>query len=150
LISKKSKYALKALEILAENYSANKPLLISEIAKQGKLPKKFLELILLELKNKGLLASRKGKGGGYLLAQSPAQIKIGPVLRIIEGPLAPLPCLSRTAYRKCDECEDEGACGIRAVMKDVYDAQIKILENVSVQEMIEKSKTCEDAGSYCI
>lgn len=150
MITKKAKYALKALSILTESYSDNKPLLISEIAAQGKLPKKFLELILLELKNKGFLASRKGKGGGYLLAKKPSEIKVGPVLRVIEGPLAPLPCLSRTAYRRCDECEDEGGCGIRAVMKEVYEAQIAVLERVSLQEMVEKTKVEDLVGSYCI
>jgi Rrf2 family protein len=148
MISKKSKYALKALEVLAEHYTQATPLLISEIAAKGKSPKKFLEVILLELKNKGILASRKGKGGGYLLAMPPSAIKIGNVLRAIEGPLAPLPCLSKTAYRKCDECENEENCGIRLVMKDAFEAQLAKLESVSLQCMLDRKCTAELTGSY--
>lgn len=148
MISKKSKYALKALEVLAENYTRAEPLLISDIAAKGKLPKKFLEAILLELRNKGILNSRKGKGGGYSLAMAPSAIRIGNVLRAIEGPLAPLPCLSKTAYRKCDECESEENCGIRLVMKDAFEAQLAKLESVSLQCMLDRKCAAELAGSY--
>lgn len=148
MISKKTKYALKALEFLADNYSSAQPRLIAEIATRGKLPKKFLEVILLELKNKGILESRKGKGGGYLLAQPPAAIKIGSILRAIEGPLAPLPCLSKTAYRKCDECESEINCGIRLVMKDAFEAQLAKLESVSLQCMLDRKCAAELIASY--
>src|SRR3990167_5861770 len=110
MITKRTKYALKALEELAHNYPSARPLFISALAKTGRIPKKFLELILLDLKNKRILDSKKGKGGGYLLAKRPDQIKLGEVLRILEGPLAPLPCLSVTAYRKCDECTNEATC----------------------------------------
>ncbi len=138
MISKKTKYALKALEILAGDYPQRGPWLISTLAAQGKIPKKFLEQILLELKNKGVLESKKGKGGGYFLAQPPSAITLGNVMRILEGPLAPLPCVSQTAYRRCDECVDENTCSIRMVMREVREATASILDGTSLQDMIEK------------
>jgi len=148
MITKKAKYALKALLELSASYETKKPVLIADLAQRGKIPKKFLELILLELKNKGILESRKGKGGGYLLAKPPAQIMIGPVLRIIDGPLAPLPCLSQTAYRRCDECVDEATCSIRLVLKDVHDHQIQVLDHTSLECMSERG--CSVAVNYDI
>jgi len=138
MITKKAKYALKALLELTETYAVKKPVLIAELARRGKIPKKFLELILLELKNNGLLESRMGKGGGYLLSVSPAKIMVGDILRIIEGPLAPLPCLSQTAYRRCDECGDEAACSIRMVLKEVHDHQLRVLDHTSLENMYER------------
>ncbi len=138
MISKKTKYALKALIFLARE-GAEKPVLISEIADEEGIPKKFLEFILLELKNKGMLESRKGKGGGYLLGKSPERIKLGEVMRALDGPIAPLPCLSKTAYRKCDECEDEKTCGVRLIMKEVYEANIKILDGTSLADILERT-----------
>jgi len=140
MITKKAKYALKALLELTATYETKKPVLIAKLAQRGRIPKKFLELILLELKNNGILESRKGKGGGYLLAKSPANILIGPVLRMIDGPLAPLPCLSKTAYRRCEECVDEATCSIRIVLKEVHDHQIQILDTTSLERMSEKSR----------
>jgi len=148
MITKKAKYALKALLELTATYETKKPVLIAELAQRGRIPKKFLELILLELKNNGILESRKGKGGGYLLAKSPANILIGPVLRMIDGPLAPLPCLSQTAYRRCDECVDEAACSIRLVLKEVHDHQIQVLDNTSLESMSERG--CSVAVNYAI
>lgn len=138
MITKKAKYALTALLELTDSYLTKKPVLIAELAQRGRIPKKFLELILLELKNKGLLESRKGKGGGYLLALPPSQIMLGAVLRMIDGPLAPLPCLSVTAYRRCDECVDEAACGLRLILKDVHDHQVQILDHTSLERMSER------------
>lgn len=150
MITKRTKYALKALEALALKYDSGAPVLISDLAKQGRIPKKFLELILLDLKNKGILESKKGKGGGYLLAKKPDQISLGTVLRMLEGPLAPVPCLSVTAYRKCDECVDESTCNIRLIMKDLHEYQIRLLVNTTLQDMIEKNKLSEEAGAYQI
>ncbi|HLD70226.1 MAG TPA: Rrf2 family transcriptional regulator [Candidatus Omnitrophota bacterium] len=150
MITKRTKYALKALEELAQNYTSARPILISDLAKNGRIPKKFLELILLDLKNKRILDSKKGKGGGYLLAKRPDQIKLGEVLRILEGPLAPLPCLSVTAYRKCDECTNEATCNIRLIMKDIHDFQVRLLDNTTLQDMIEKNKHLEEIGVYQI
>src|SRR5438105_10011544 len=107
--------------LLAQHHGEG-PILISRVAEPDRMPHKFLELILLELKNHGLLQSKKGKGGGYFLAKPPNAISIGQVVRIIDGPLAPLPCVSRSAYMRCDECHDERTCGIRLIMKDVREA----------------------------
>ena len=137
MLSKKAKYGLKALLLLAQHYEQG-PLLISEIAQQEAIPKKFLELILLELKKQGILHSKKGKGGGYTLAKTPAMIKMGTIIRILDGPLAPLPCVSVTAYAKCQECKDEKTCGIRIVMKDVRDAIALILDSTSLDDVLKR------------
>ncbi|HKC58094.1 MAG TPA: Rrf2 family transcriptional regulator, partial [Vicinamibacterales bacterium] len=89
----------------------------------------------LELKRHGLLHSRKGKGGGYFLGRKPAEITVGQVIRILEGPLALTPCVSQTAYRKCDECVDEQACGVRLAMKEVRDATAQILDNTTLADL---------------
>ena len=140
MITKKTKYALKALSYLAQEFDHKNPVLISELAHEEKIPKKFLEAILLELKNKGILHSKKGKGGGYLLAKKPEKIDLITVLRVLEGPLAPLPCLSQTAHAKCDECESEVSCGIRKMMKGVYDAQLRALEKLTLQDQLDLKK----------
>ncbi len=150
MISKKTKYALKALTTLGEEYGKNQPILISELAAKDRIPKKFLELILLELKKNGILHSKQGKGGGYRLAKPPEQIKLGMIMRILEGPLSPVPCLSRTAYRKCDDCEDENTCSIRMVMKDLHEATISILDGTSLADMIERSEKLKTSEMYFI
>jgi Rrf2 family protein len=137
MISKKTKYALKALIYLAREYDKG-PILISDLARDERIPKKFLELILLSLRNNGILQSKKGKGGGYYLGKSPKSVSMGQVIRILEGPLAPVPCVSETAYATCDECESEELCGIRMVMKDVRDAMAKILDSTTLADVLEK------------
>lgn len=139
MISQKSKYALKALTVLAEEYGKG-PVLIAEVAAREHIPRAFLELILLELKNHRLLDSRKGRGGGYFLAKPPAQISVGQVLRALEGPLALLPCASKTAYRKCDECHDERTCAVRLLMRDVREATAKILDSTSIADLLKRSQ----------
>jgi Rrf2 family protein len=134
VISKKTKYALKALTRLALDEGKG-PMLIAELAEREGIPKKFLEAILLELKNHGVLHSKKGKGGGYTLAKPAEAIMVGSIIRILEGPLAPLPCVSQTAYRRCEECPDEATCGVRIVMKEVADATAKILDHTSLADM---------------
>src|ERR1700754_3857700 len=111
MLSMKTRYAIKALIALAKMPHRN-PVLISALAESENIPKKFLELILLELKGMGILSSKKGKNGGYFLRLEPAQIKIGQVVRGIEGPLALLPCVSQTQYERCDDCPDEKICGL--------------------------------------
>jgi Rrf2 family protein len=125
--------------VLAQEHGHG-PVLISDIAAREKIPRRFLELILLELKNRGVLHSRKGKGGGYLLSKPPANISVGHVLRILEGPLAPLPCASRTAYQKCEECVDERTCGIRILMKEVRDATAAILDSATLEDVLRRSQ----------
>jgi len=135
MLSKKTKYALKALLLLAKEYGQG-PILISDLAQREGIPKKFLELILLDLKNHGILQSKKGKGGGYFLGKAPEAIYLGYVIRVLDGPLAPLPCVSQTAYMKCEECQDEATCGIRNVMKQVREATARILDGTSLADVL--------------
>ena len=139
MISKKTKYALKALISLAGQPS-NQPVLIADLARTENIPKKFLEFILLSLRKGGILQSRVGKGGGYYLLLPPSKISIGMVVRILEGDLAPVPCLSVTNYAHCDECRDEMTCGIRLVMTDVDKALAEVLDRLSLADMLERSK----------
>jgi Rrf2 family protein len=106
--------------------------LITELSHKEAIPKKFLEQILLSLKNQGFVESKKGKGGGYRLARRPDQITLASVIREMEGPLAPLPCASETRFRKCDECLDIKTCGTRIVMREVRDAIANILERTTL------------------
>jgi Rrf2 family protein len=137
MLSHKSKYALKAMIVLAKEYGQG-PVLIADIARREEIPRKFLELILLELRNRGILQSKKGKGGGYFLGRSPHKITLGEVLRDIEGPLAPIGCVSQTAYARCEDCRHERTCGIRMVMKDVRDATAKILDSTTLADVIKR------------
>ncbi len=118
MISQKAKYALRALVALAR---AGDSMMIGEIAAQERIPRKFLEQILLELKRHGIVMSKRGKLGGYMLLMPADQITFGQVLRILDGPLAPLPCLSRIAYRRCADCRTEEDCEIRHVFAKVDD-----------------------------
>ena len=125
-------------------------MLISKLAQRGCIPKRFLELILLDLRNQGILQSKMGKGGGYFLAKPPQAIKIGTVMRAIEGPLSPLPCLSRTAYRRCEECENEENCPIRLAFKEIHEHQTQVLDNMSLQDMLDQCCEVENIGTYAI
>jgi Rrf2 family protein len=131
MLTRKSKYGIKAMLLLAEE-SDRGPILISELAERQRLPRKFLEAILLELKRHGLLHSKKGKGGGYLLGRKPTEITVGQIIRVLEGPLALTPCVSQTAYRRCEECIDEKTCGVRLAMKEVRDATAQILDHTTL------------------
>ena len=138
--------------MLAKEYGQG-PVLISDIAHREALPQKFLELILLELRNHGILGSKKGKGGGYFLARRPDLVHLGEVLRVLEGPLAPLPCVSKTAYVRCADCRDERTCGIRMVMKDVRDATARILDQTSLADVLKRVEVAvegKDALNYAI
>jgi Rrf2 family protein len=131
MLTKKSKYGLKAMLMLAEE-SGHGPVLVADLADRQHLPKKFLEAILLELKRHGLLHSKKGRGGGYLLGRAPDAITVGQIIRVLEGPLALVPCVSQTAYMRCEECQDEKTCGVRLAMKDVRDATAEILDHMTL------------------
>jgi Rrf2 family protein len=137
MISKKAKYALKALKVLAESFEKG-PLLISHIAESEKIPKKFLEAILLELRNHGLLQSQKGKGGGYYLRQEPSKITFAKVIRVIDGPIAPTLCVSLHFYGKCDDCADEETCTLRNILADWRDANLAVLENKTIADLLIK------------
>ncbi len=137
MLSQKAKYGIRALLYLARQ-SEGSPALIREIAEKERLPKRFLEAILLELKSAGILHSRAGKGGGYTLNRPPKTITLGRVIRLIDGPLAPIPCVSQTAYAPCKECSDEKTCTIRAVMKQVRDATAKILDETTFADLLDQ------------
>jgi len=130
-LSKRTQYSLRALYALTRKYGAG-PVLITNLSKDEVIPKKFLEQILVSLKGAGFVSSKKGKGGGYLLAMPPEEITIGSVIRAVEGPLAPLPCASETRFRKCDECVDIETCGTRIVMRRVRDAMSEILDETTL------------------
>ena len=145
MLSMKAKYGLRALAALAKEHG-NGPILISDIASTESIPHKFLELILLDLKRKGILQSKRGKGGGYALSRRPSDISVGEVIRALDGPLALLPCVSQTAYQRCDECVDEVTCGIRHVMKEVRDATATILDGTTLEDLLTRgTRTLEAA-----
>ena len=141
----KAKYGLRALTALAREYGSG-PVLIADLAASESIPRKFLELILLDLKRKGILQSKKGKGGGYNLSKPPSMISVGDVIRALDGPIALLPCVSQTAYRRCDECVDELTCGIRHVMKEVRDATAGILDGTTLEELLTRSRQMVESG----
>ncbi len=134
MLSKKAKYALKALLCLAEEHGKG-PVLISHISEKENIPKKFLEAILLDLRNTGWLLSRKGKGGGYYLRISPKEISLAQVIRLIDGPIAMTPCVSLNYYEKCDDCLDEKTCHIRIIMERVRDSMLSVLSNTSLADL---------------
>jgi len=137
MLSKKAKYALKALEYIAK-HNDEAPILISEISEQQNIPKKFLETILLELRRDGILESRKGKNGGYLLNKKPKDINIGHIIRLIDGPIALVPCVSYKFYHPCTECKDEKTCGLRYAMYQLREASNKILDRFSLAHIVSK------------
>ena len=134
MLSKKSQYAFKALTYLSEKYNQG-PVLISEIAKNKKIPIKFLESILLELKKADILESKKGKGGGYFLKQKPEKVKVATVIRLINGPIAMLPCVSLYFYERCKNC-NEKHCGLHDMMIEVRDATLSIVENRTLKDLM--------------
>ena len=149
MLSSKAKYGLKAMVYLARHGQGGSVLIMS-IATAEKIPRKFLDIILLELKNNGLLSSKKGKGGGYCLAKPSDQIRIGDIVRILDGPLAPVQCVSRTAYRRCTDCVSEDECAIRAVMQDVRDAIATILDGMTLAGMAANLPKAEAILNYDI
>jgi len=120
---------------LARDYGKG-PLLIADIAEKERIPRKFLELILLDLKKKGFVQSKKGKGGGYYLNRLPSTISVDQLIRALDGPLALLPCVSQMAYERCAECPDEDTCGIRRVFKEVREATIRVLERTTLADLM--------------
>jgi Rrf2 family protein len=132
MLSNKAKYGLKALIHLA---GAEGQCLAGDMAAANNIPRKFLDAILVELRNAGILNSRKGKGGGYLLARPAEKITVGQIIRILDGPLAPIACASRTAYQRCADCPDEAACAIRDIMLDVRDSIAMILDRTSIASL---------------
>lgn len=136
MLNKKTQYAFQALMYLSEHKDQG-PVLIADISQKKKIPLKFLENILLELRKEGILESKKGKGGGYFLKTAPDQIALADIIRKIDGPIAMLPCASLYFYERCKNC-DEKNCGLHDTMILVRDATLKILENKTVADLISK------------
>jgi len=133
MLSNKAQYAFRALTYLVDKYNQG-PVLISDIAKKKKIPLKFLENILLELKKAGILDSKKGKGGGYYIKEHPSKTSVAAVVRIVNGPISMLPCVSLYFYERCANC-DEGNCGLHDVMEQVRDATLNILEKRTLEDL---------------
>ena len=139
MLSKKCKYAIHALVYLAERYQQG-PVHIQDIAEQQHIPKKFLEAILLELRNAKILHSKKGKGGGYYLYRKPEDVNLIEIMRLMDGAIAMLPCVSLNYYEPCEECRDERNCGIRDVFIGVRDDTLKILSESTLAQILERQK----------
>jgi Rrf2 family protein len=138
MLSKKTRYAMVALTRLARDYGTG-AILISELAKSEKLPQRFLENILLELKKMGILGSKLGKSGGYFLLRHPKDVHLAEIVRQFDGPIALLPCVSEKAYQPCEFCKDETACNIRKVFKEIRDNTFEKLEGATLAELIKKN-----------
>ncbi|QUS34965.1 RrF2 family transcriptional regulator [Falsirhodobacter algicola] len=136
MISQRTKYALKALMTLADAARTDQPALtIEEIARRSATPKRFLEHILLDLRNIGLIRSKRGRAGGYMLIKEPRTVPIGELLRQMDGPIAPLPCLSRSAYQPCEDCTDEASCRIRRMFGQVYWSYLLLIESLTLADL---------------
>lgn len=144
MITQKTKYALKSLMVMADEIATGGTALrIEEIAERSGAPKRFLEHILLDLKRAGFIGSRRGRKGGYELIKDPRRISIAMILRLIDGPMAPLPCLSRKAYQRCEDCKDEETCRVRAVFGSFYSAYILMIESLTLADLMKDSQHLE-------
>lgn len=147
MLTKKSKYAIKALVFLAKHYEPKELVRISAISEAENIPRKYLETILVELRNNGMVQSKMGVNGGYYLAKHPEEIVMSHVIRVSGGPIALLPCVSLNFYTPCEECKDEATCGIRDVILEVREATLKILSKTSLRDIIEReSRLLEKLG----
>ncbi|MBV9840240.1 MAG: Rrf2 family transcriptional regulator [Sphingomonadaceae bacterium] len=133
MLSQKTRYALRALLHLVEK-GGERPIQISEIAAEQRVPRKYLELIMLDLKRAGLVSSQRGPGGGYTLARTPAEISFADVIRIMDGPIALVPCASLNFYARCGDCHDEASCAIRKVMARVREDAVRVLGGTSLAD----------------
>lgn len=134
MLTQRSRYALRAMLFLAEAPAGSPPIPMARIAAQAQIPRKFLELILADLREAGLLHSHRGKMGGYCLSRPTHLTSLGDIIRVIEGPLALVPCVSRTAYRRCTDCRSEADCAIRHAMMRVRDETARILDGTSLAD----------------
>ena len=140
MLSQRTKYALKALMALADEAvrEDGDPLTIEEIARRSGTPKRFLEHILLELRNAGYISSRRGRAGGYVLIKEPKAISLSELLRRVDGPIAPLPCLSRQAYQRCADCTDEGACRLRELFGQIFFSYLLLIELLTLDDLVRR------------
>jgi Rrf2 family protein len=145
MLTKKGKYGLKALVHLSK-MPPGQLAFVGDIAAKNNIPKKFLDAILGELRNAGFVQSRKGKEGGYRLAKLPSEIKIGHVVRVLDGPLAPIPCASRSQYQRCEDC-DEATCQVRHMMLEVRHAVAELLDNRSLAAMRDAANDDDDVAA---
>ena len=143
MLSKKCKYAIHALVYLAERYQQG-PVHIQDIADEQRIPKKFLEAILLELRKAQVLHSKKGKGGGYYLYKRPEDVNLIEIIRLMDGAIAMLPCVSLNYYEPCEECVDEHLCGIRDAFIGVRDETLKVLASSTLAKIVEAKKVKEE------
>ncbi|WP_445191395.1 RrF2 family transcriptional regulator [Sphingomonas sp. Tas61C01] len=134
MLTQRSRYALRAMLFLAEAPPGGPPIPMTRIAVEANVPRKFLELILADLRDAGFLISHRGKMGGYRLSRPSHLISLGEIIRVIEGPLALIPCVSRTAYRACKDCRSEADCAIRHAMLRVRDETARILDGTSLAD----------------
>lgn len=135
MLSRKTKYGIKALTYIARQ-EENSMVLIQDISEAEDISRKFLESILLSLRKAGFLGSKKGKGGGYYLIKKPDEIKMAAIIRVLEGPIAMLPCVSLNFYEKCDDCPDEGKCSVHGLMEEVRDSTLHVLENKTLADLL--------------
>ncbi|MEI4471461.1 RrF2 family transcriptional regulator [Frigidibacter sp. MR17.24] len=144
MITQKAKYALKALMVLADEKAGDgSALRIEEIAKRSGAPKRFLEHILLEIRNAGIIASTRGRAGGYELIKPAASVQLSEMLRLIDGPIAPLPCLSRRAYQRCEDCSDENSCRIRRLFAEVFWSYLVLIESLTLADLVAQPGVAE-------
>lgn len=137
MISQKTKYALKALMVLGDQRAlGGPPLRIEEIARLSGAPKRFLEHILLDIRNAGIIASTRGRTGGYALTREPSQVSLSELLRLIDGPMAPLQCLSRKAYQRCEDCTDEDTCRIRRIFAEVFWSYLVMIDSLTLSDIL--------------
>lgn len=147
MITQKMKYALKALmELATERAGEGKPLRIEEIATRSGTPKRFLEHILLEIRNAGFIASVRGRHGGYVLIKDPQNVPLSALIRLIDGPIAPLPCLSRRAYQRCEDCPDEAACRLRQVFGQVFWSYLVLIDSLTLADLVERPEAAVSVG----
>jgi Rrf2 family protein len=139
MISKRTKYAIKALVALAKNKD-KKSMTIMEIAQQENIPKKFLEAILLDMRKQGILSSKIGIGGGYYMLKQPGEIVLTQLMRTIDGPIAMLPCVSLNFYERCEDCTDEVTCGIRDAFAQVRDASLKVMSETTLEDIVKREE----------
>lgn len=140
MISKRTKYAINALVYLAREDKNHTPIQISKIAESEHIPRKFLEAILLILKNAGYLSSKKGKEGGYYMHKKPSEISLADVMRLFDGPIAFLPCATHMYYERCEECKDEETCGIRSIFLEVRNETVELLKKATLEEIMNRSE----------
>lgn len=145
MITQKTKYALKALtELAIEKSGAGQPLPIEEIARRSGTPKRFLEQILLEIRKAGIVASTRGRAGGYVLLREAQTVPLSELLRLIDGPIAPLQCLSRRAYKPCEDCEDEATCKLRRVFSELFWSYLMLMDSLTLADLAARPAVIEE------